>query len=237
MIGYSLGEYITACCAGVIGLEDALRLVYKRSKFISEIPEGSMVSVPLSEEDIKPYLKKGLYIAIISSPHHTIVAGIEEEVLKFEQTMKSKEILTVRLPNTHAIHTPMLETIKEKILSLTSKIKFNKPQIKYISNVTGKWITEGDIFNPEYWANHSCKTVRFSDGITELLKESDRVFLEIGPGQSLGSFIIQHTDYNKTKNFIILSSLPNQNILQPAEAFWLNNLGKMWMLGANIKWS
>ena len=54
MIGYSIGEYVAACLAGVFSLEDALFLVARRAQMIQELPGGSMLAVPLSEQEIRP---------------------------------------------------------------------------------------------------------------------------------------------------------------------------------------
>ena len=41
MIGYSLGEYVAACLAGVISLDDYLTLVARRARLIEELPAGA----------------------------------------------------------------------------------------------------------------------------------------------------------------------------------------------------
>ena len=75
-------------------------------------------------------------------------------------------------------------------------MELTAPRIPYISNLTGTWIDEQVITSPEYWLEQMCRTVRFADGIGELLKEKERVLIEVGAGQSLGSFVKQHPDYD-----------------------------------------
>ena len=66
------------------------------------------------------------------------------------------------------------------------------PQIPYLSNVSGDWITAGEATEARYWSKHLCQTVRFSSGLSKLLKQGNQILLEVGPGQSLGSFAQQH---------------------------------------------
>jgi acyl transferase domain-containing protein/acyl carrier protein len=236
MIGYSVGEYVAACLAGVMSVEDALMLVYKRAELIQQSSEGSMLAIPLPEEELQGLLPDGISIAIINSPMMCIVSGPLESISLFRETLEQREIPYKQIPAVHPFHSPALEPIRDQFIEFMGNIKFNSPSIPYISNVTGDWITSDQAADPGYWMEHTVKTVRFADGIGELLKSAGRIFLEVGPGQALGSFVMQHAKLEKNNNQYILSSLPIKNDDQSDDLFICKTVGRLWLLGVSIDW-
>ena len=70
--------------------------------------------------------------------------------------------------------------------------------------------------------------------IGELLEEDRRVLLEVGPGQSLGSFVLRHPSHQSAEGTVVLPSLRTMYERQPDEAFLLNTVGKLWLAGVEI---
>ena len=87
----------------------------------------------------------------------------------------------------------MMDPVVGPFTEMLKKIQLHEPAIPYVSNVTARWITAAEATDPNYWAAHVRQTVRFSDGAGELLKEPQNVLLEVGSGQTLGTFARQHT--------------------------------------------
>lgn len=233
MIGHSVGEYVAACLAGVFSREDALALVALRGQLMQQCLPGAMLSVQLSQQEVSPLLEQELSLAGINSPSSCVISGSLEAIGKCEQKLKEKGISCRQLHTSHAFHSPMMESIIEPFTESLRKINFNSPKIPFISNVSGTWITPTEATEPHYWAKHLRQTVRFSEGITELLKQSEPILLEIGPGRTLSTFAKQH----QAPELVALTSLRHPKEQQPDVAFLLNTLGRLWLLGVQIDWS
>lgn len=113
--------------------------------------------------------------------------------------------------------------------------KLNSPKIHFVSNVTGNLITEQQATNPDYWCQHLRKTVRFSDGISQLIEQFEGIFLEVGPGQTLSTLTTQHLERN-TKHQV-LTSLRHVKEQKSDVRFLLQTLGRLWLEGVEIDWS
>ncbi|MEH2042430.1 type I polyketide synthase [Nostoc sp.] len=241
MIGHSIGEYVAATVAGVFSLEDALFIVAKRGELMQQVPRGSMLAIRLSEKNVRSLLsaqtlyKNSLQIAAVNSPSSCVVSGTNEAVATLKNQLSSQQVECQLLHTSHAFHSQMMEPILEAFIQSIKKVKLNPPRIRFISNVTGTWITEEQATNPDYWCQHLRGTVRFSDGISHLLKQFEGVFLEVGPGRTLSTLTTQHLD-KKTKQQV-LTSLSHVQEQQSDVSFLLQTLGRLWLAGVEIDWS
>ncbi len=234
LLGYSLGEYVAACLAGVFSLEDALTLVTRRAQLIEQQASGVMLAVALSEEHIQPYLSEQVSLAAINAPSTCVLAGSPDAIAQVEQQLQQKEIAHRRVETTHAFHSFMLESLRAPLNALVSNISLHAPQIPYLSNVTGDWITAEQATDPTYWAAHMCQTVRFADGVARLLEETDYALLEVGPGQALSSFVKQHPACTREHMSLIFSTFTSDD--QSHYASLLTTLGKLWLAGVPLDW-
>jgi acyl transferase domain-containing protein len=236
MIGYSIGEYVAACLSGVFSLEDALAVVASRGRLMMEVPNGTMLSVPLPEEELIPLLKESenITLAVDNGPS-CIVSGPDEAIKVFEGKLKKeRRCLCMRLSISHAGHSQMMDSILPEFRESWTGVRFQNPSIPYISTLTGTWITLEQAANPEYWTRHLRETVRFAPGITELLKEKDALFLELGPGRSLSTALMQHPDRKTEQPILNLIRYPDQKV---SDVYYLlSKIGQLWLSGVNIHW-
>src|ERR1700688_3156422 len=230
MIGHSVGEYVAGCLAGVFTLEDALTLIARRAALVQAQPGGAMLAIRLPEKEVLGLLNPQLAIAAINSPNLCVVSGSNEAIGKLEEELSAKKIAARRLQTSHAFHSPMMEPVLAPFTKLLRKIKFGEPQIPYVSNVTAQWITAAEAKSPEYWAGHVRQTVRFADGVAELMKDSQYVLLEVGPGQTLSTLARQHP--SKASEQTVLASLAMTG--DQELHVLLNTLERLWMNGVSV---
>ncbi len=258
MIGHSIGEYVAACLAGVLSLEDALGLVADRGQMMGSLPKGAMLAIPLPEEDVRSLLKQGVSLAVVNGPSQCVVSGHTEAVEDIQNDLTQRGVQCRLLHTSHAFHSEMTEPILKPFTDHFRKVMLRPPHTPYISNVTGTWITGDETTDPEYWARHLRQTVRFADGIRQLAEESDPVLLEVGPGQTLTTLVMRQGARGEGQGArgegqgargkgpspiaphpspIALNSIRHPRDSQSDMAFLLTTLGKLWLAGVRPVWS
>ena len=234
MVGHSIGEYVAACLAGVFSLDDALRLVAARGRLMQALPAGSMLAVSLSMEDIQPYLPPELSVAVVNGASRCVVSGETDVVERLKKKFSEQEIACQLLRTSHAFHSTMIDPILDEFIAEVQKVPRNSPQIPFVSNVSGTWITDTEAKDPDYWARHLRRTVNFFSCARTLLETPHRVLLEVGPGQTLNFLTRQHPATDK--DHIVLASTRRPVERKDDVQVILHTLGQLWQAGLEIDW-
>jgi acyl transferase domain-containing protein len=231
MIGHSIGEYVAACVAGVLSLEEALHVISTRARLMMGLPAGAMVAVHMEESRLRPLLGPELSLAAVNAPASCVVSGPKRAITLLEARLSEQRIPFRHLRTSHAFHGPMMRPIAEDLLELMRSVRLREPLTPFLSNITGTWITAAQATDPEYWVQHTLGTVRFADGVRELLRDPARVYLEVGPGRALGTFVRQGGSMIRA----VVPSLPsttNQN----SDRVLSQALARLWAAGAEVDW-
>ncbi|MBE9230400.1 SDR family NAD(P)-dependent oxidoreductase [Cuspidothrix issatschenkoi LEGE 03284] len=238
LIGHSIGEYVAACIAGVFDLKDALGLVVERGKLMQQLPTGAMLSVPLSPAEIEPFLggelADKLAIAAINEPSRCVISGESDAIATLEAKLINQGIESRRLVTSHAFHSQMMNPILPEFTQIVQQITLHPPQIPYISNLTGNWITPTEATDPAYWSRHLRSTVQFAKGLTLLSENSDYIFLEIGAGRTLSTFAQRHR--SKDNQAQVFTSLRHPQERRSDRTLILSSLGQLWLAGVTVDW-
>jgi phthiocerol/phenolphthiocerol synthesis type-I polyketide synthase E len=235
LIGHSLGEYVAASLAGVFEIEEALALVAARGRLMQQVSGGAMLSVALAEEEVLPLLRDPLCVAAVNAPKLCVVAGPTRAIEDWQQEMQERGVQCRRLRTSHAFHSSMMAEVVEPWRQRVSQVSLGEPRVPYISNVTGHWIAAAEARDAAYWGRHLRQAVRFGAGVEELLRDGERVLLEIGPGRTLSKLVRQQ------KNGItatVVSSMreAGDDARGGDETQLMRALGQLWLSGVEIDW-
>ncbi len=233
MIGHSLGEYVAACLAEVMPLEDAMTLVVERGRLMWGMAPGAMLAVAAAAEDLAGWLPPGVDLAAANGPQQSTVSGPLAAMETFSQVLERRGLQARRLPTSHAFHSASMEPALPAFRRAFAGLHLSPPSIPYVSNVTGTWINPDEAVDPEYYVRHLRDPVRFAEGARTLLAESDTVFVEIGPGTVLSALLRQSAG---DRPLALVSALRPARLDQDDSEYLTYALGDLWGQGVVPDW-
>ncbi|XP_077792942.1 phenolphthiocerol synthesis polyketide synthase type I Pks15/1-like [Podarcis muralis] len=199
-VGHSVGEVAAAYCAGLISLEDAVKVIYHRSRLQAKVTGGRMLvvgNIPVAEVSAALGAYSGkVCVAAFNSPLSCTLSGDEASIHAIQKDLAehfSKRNIFLHVLNVPAAyHSQMMDPVLTEIADNLSELKKGKPEIELISTATGKAFSDGDFVTGTYWARQVRDPVFFAEAITAAAKSrDDPVFVEIGPQRALKRYIIE----------------------------------------------
>jgi acyl transferase domain-containing protein len=248
LLGYSIGEYVAACLAGVLPLEPMLRVIALRARLVADLPEGAMLAVMSGEQAVQPYLDARLSIAALDGPQLTVLAGPADAIGQAGQRLTAGGIACRELPTSHAFHSAMMEPVVQPLRELLCSFPLRPPAIPVLSNCTGTWLSAGEAISPGYWARHLRQTVRFADELAEVWQLGRPILIELGPGRALGQLARQSQLLHGQlagagqagpggETGLILHTLPGPFEGRLEAEVLLDAVGRLWATGTEINFS
>jgi amino acid adenylation domain-containing protein len=231
--GHSIGEFVAAHFAGVFSLADALTLIATRGLMVSGLPRGSMLSVRMDTDAVQTMLPLTLSMAAVNSRNLCVVAGPDEHIADFARMLDEKEIPNRLLQTSHAFHSAMMDPIVDQFAAVVAGMSLNRPQQPIVSTVTGRYMTDAQATDSQYWANHLRQTVRFANAVETLIESDNVVLLEIGPGTVLSTLFRQQAGKRMAT---VLASLPTYSGVEGDYLVLLKTMGQLWMAGLMPDW-
>lgn len=232
-IGHSIGEFVSACFAGVFGLDDGLKLIATRGKLMGDVAPGSMLSIRATVEQIRPYLSAEISLAAANSPQLCVLAGPTDVIAALGYELNNKGILNRLLPTSHAFHSYMMDGVVAPFEEVVKTVSLHPPLIPVVSTVTGEWLSGEEATSPSYWAKHLRATVFFGKAAQKLLDEEHQLFLELGPGNSTATLARQQAG---GKAVVTITTLDKGETEQSCHTA-MKALGQLWLHGAEPDWT
>ncbi|HEY4533707.1 MAG TPA: ACP S-malonyltransferase, partial [Fusobacterium sp.] len=212
--GHSVGEYAAYGAAGILSLEEAIRLTAARGQIMNDVSEkvnGTMAAVlGLSAENIQEVLSRieGVVEAVnFNEPNQTVIAGekaaVEAACLALKEAGARRALpLAVSGP----FHSSLMKEAGEKLKEEAGKYHFNMTEIKLVANTTADILNSVEevkeeiyhqSFGPVYWV----KTIEY------LVTAGVDTIYEIGPGKVLSGLIKKINKEITVKNIETLEQI------------------------------
>jgi acyl transferase domain-containing protein/acyl carrier protein len=233
VLGHSLGEYVAACLAGVLSLEDALTLVAERGRLMGDLPPGGAMVAVLGDpervaEAVRPYQDTAA-VAAINGPGQAVVSGAVPTVERVIAVLRAAGLRTVPLRTAGAFHSPLMEPILDRFAAVVASAPLHPPRVALVSNLSGE-LAGDEVTSPAYWARHLREPVRFAEGVRTLVREGHTLFLEVGPGGTLAQLGRACDDRPESK------WLPSLRQDRDERAQLLESLAALHLEGVEVAW-
>ena len=235
LAGHSIGELVAATLAGIFAFDDAIKIVALRARLMHAAPSGAMVAVASSPEEIAAHMTEDVDLAAVNESGSCVVAGPEQAIRDFTGHLSTAGILARRVRTSHAFHSRSMDAVLAPFSEYLSTLTLNAPRIPMLSNITGTWMTDDEATDPARWAQHIRSTVRFADNVQQLLDDSHRVLVEVGPGGSLTGSAVRSPKWGDNHRTVRLMRHPVQS--RDDQHAFLLALGQLWSAGVEVDWT
>jgi len=236
VVGHSVGEVAAAHVAGVLSLEDAVRVVFHRSRLMQRgSGQGKMAAVELSLAEAELLLAKyegHLSIAAINSPTSMVLSGEETALEEVLHSLQQQQIFCRLLRVNYAFHSPQMEPFQGELVQSLQGLAPNRSAVPIISTVTGL-AQDGQDFNATYWGRNIREPVRFAAAVEHLVQKKHNLFFELSPHPVLAMNISQCLRQHGQEGAV----LPSLRRQEGERAVMLGSLGALYTQGSPIEWS
>jgi acyl transferase domain-containing protein len=218
-----------------MSLDDALRVIAARGRLMDGLGKGGMLAVPLADGALEPLLPVDVALAASATPHLSIVAGPAAGLAALAAALQKRGVLSRRPRVDRAFHTAAMAGIAEPLSEVLRSVRLNPPARPFVSGATGDWISVEEAVDPGFWVRHSLTPVRFSEALSTLFAAGHRLLLEVGPGNSLTSFALQHADPTGGK-LTAIATMRNADDPQSDAGALLGAVARLWLSGYELEW-
>ncbi|KAF7181793.1 hypothetical protein CNMCM7691_001090 [Aspergillus felis] len=199
VVGHSFGEITALCVAGVLSLEDTVKLIAGRAKLVQSAwgPDpGAMMAIEADEALVHELLKESNLgsdgsagIACYNGPRSFTVAGSTKAIDAFATTLAGKGsavegVKSKRLNVTNAFHSALVESIVDRLGEVGKGVTFHDAAIP-VERAT----EHGDPAARPDWTfvgSHMRQPVFFNHAVQRLAKKHPQaIFLEAGSNSTI----------------------------------------------------
>ncbi|KAB8142876.1 type I polyketide synthase [Chloroflexia bacterium SDU3-3] len=235
VVGHSAGEAAAHYLAGALSFEDAVTVIYHRSRLQQTTSgQGRMLAVGMTPETLGQAVQDAgnrVSIAAINSPSAVTLVGdpavLETMAEQFAQFQVFHRFLMGKVP----YHSHFMDPIRDELVACLAEIRPRSTSIPLYSTVTGTRI-EGRSVDAQYWWQNVRSTVLFSAAVSQIIQDGYSVFVELSPHPVLASSIVELLGQQEQAGTVLPSLRRRENDRQ----IMFGSLGALYAQGFPITW-
>ncbi len=236
-VGHSIGEVAAAYTAGALTLEQAVEVIYHRSRGQNKATDkGKMLAVALSLSDAKMAIKgyeDRVSIAAINGPEMLTLSGDAEPLELIAKLLEEQDVFNRFLRVNVPFHSHHMVPLKEELITSLKDLRPHKASLPLYSTVTGM-LENGEHLTSEYWYRNVREPVYFTDAVQKMIDDGFETFIEIAPHPVLTEGTLALLSKNKKEKAQVIPSLRRN---EDEEITMMSSLGKLHTIGYSIHWN
>ena len=242
VVGHSMGEVAAAHLAGVLSLEQAMRIVCRRSALMATTSgRGAMALVDLPAAQMAtrlgawPALGQHVSVAVVNSPRSCVVSGEAAAVHELLQALQAEQVFCRAIQVDVASHSAQMDAPAAALAAELADLRPADGHTPWYSTVQAAPLP-GAQATAGYWASNLRQPVRFGDTIARLAADGMTVFVELGPHPVLRPSIEQNGEALGTTLTSALTALCSGHRDEGDDVAWHRLLARLWTLGVPPDW-
>ena len=209
VVGHSLGEVAAAHVAGILTLEEAVKVVVHRSRLMKTLEgKGKTAVVGLSLAEAREVIKGQdtlLSVAGSNSPTTSVLAGEPTALKRVLEGLEAEGVFCRLLRGVNiAFHSPQMEPLKSELVERLADMSPRPASIPIFSTVTGT-LLDGTAFDASYWGRNLRDPFLFTEVMERLLDNGYHTLLEVSPHPVLSPAILQALHHTKQEGTVLCS--------------------------------
>ncbi|MCP3097312.1 type I polyketide synthase [Myxococcus sp. K15C18031901] len=233
VVGHSMGEVAAAHVAGALSLEDAAKVICRRSRLLRGVRgQGAMLLVDLTLDDATQALagfEAQVSVAVSNSVRSTVLSGGKDALDAIAARLQERDVFCRFVKVDVASHSPRMDPLRPELLAALQDLAPRVSQVPIYSTVTGL-TTRGAEFVGAYWADNLREPVLFSKAVERLAADGHDTFIELSPHPILLPAVEQHLRHLGREG-AVLSSLRRE---EDERGAMLSALGALYAMGHDV---
>ena len=192
--GHSLGEYAALVAAGGLSFRDAVGLVQKRGRYMSEaVPSGTglvAALLGLNVDAVRELCREASSVGVVApanfnSPGQIVIAGDKAAVERAMELAKTKGCKkAILLPVSVPVHTPLMQQAANRLATDLAAVQWEDLTTPLINNAEARAVSRAEDICPSL-VRQLPSPVLWEDTVRTMGKMGVTTFIEVGPGTVL----------------------------------------------------